>query len=255
MLAKRFIDTKAMVGNSIRVPGANAGEEALRAFEVDLAAKVPGLVRLPTEPDKVLETLRGRGIVPKEATEYSLDGIHQPEGVKLTDDQVAALRKEALEEGLTKSAFRSRAQRAVDAVVAQTRAVEEGKTALRKEWGAAYDQRLADARGLLDKTNAPASIREAVAAGNIDKDTANWLVNLDKSLGNESRAVGEQHRSQGQTALTPLEAETQIAEILKNPVLKNRATNPQLYDHMLKEVARLEEFANPELAASERRNA
>ncbi len=46
-LAKRFIDTKAMVGNSFRVPGEDASTEDWGKFNTNLIEKVPALMFKP----------------------------------------------------------------------------------------------------------------------------------------------------------------------------------------------------------------
>ncbi len=50
-LAKAFIDTKAMVGQSIRVPSKEAGADDLKSFHDSLIAQVPGLLFKPDMDD------------------------------------------------------------------------------------------------------------------------------------------------------------------------------------------------------------
>lgn len=243
-------DLRGKLGNAVRIPGPQAPAADLEEFEKTLTERVPGLVRLPQEEPKVLETLRARGYLPKAEADYSFDGVQVPEGVQLSDEVQAALRKEAVELGLTKGAFKARAQRVANDLAAVARAPAERKATLKSKLGAAYDERLAMARKVAEQTGAPQRVRDGLASGDIDEETVNqYAVTLSKMLGEARPVAGDQGgRGGGPQAMTPLEAEQRIEEIYRNPVLANRASNAQLYDQLVKELARLEAMAHPDLA-------
>ncbi len=62
-LAKRLVDTKSMLGNSIRVPGPDASEEDRQKFLNTLLEKDVGLMQRPdpTNDDSVMNTVRALG--------------------------------------------------------------------------------------------------------------------------------------------------------------------------------------------------
>jgi hypothetical protein len=212
-LAKVAKDLKAFQGTAIRPPGPEADAAAHKEFADRLSKATKGIVYLPDD-----EKLRGevepaiweRLGRPKEAKDYQADGV------ELADEQLDALRKEAVETGLTKAQFAKVAARVAAATKAAAAAASDQQKALREAFGADYDARMKEAGIIAEKTGAPASVRAAFAKGTIDKDTATYFLNLGKQLGVDTREMANQ-RSNGPTGVSKREAELRLSEILKNP--------------------------------------
>jgi hypothetical protein len=211
-LAKSYIATKALVGSSIRIPGPDAGEEAVKEYRDKLLKTAPDLVEIPKDPearrkveDSIFEHL-GR---PKEAKEYAA-----PQGAEIPEEILDALRKEAAEEGLTKRQFEARAKRAADFLLKANQGEKEAVALLKKELGEAFDERAAAARAIAEKMGLP---KEAL--GQMPAAQLRAWANVAKAVGGEAAQVGTQ-TSTG-SKLTPAEHSARANEI-RTRLLKER---------------------------------
>ena len=247
-LAKSFIETKSMLGNSIRVPGADAGEDARKEFLAKLTEKAPELVLVPTDPDKlaeVEESLWTRLGKPKEAKEYEPPKV---DDVEFRPEEIEVLRTIASKRGYTKKQFATLVKDVAAEKQAAAKALYDRKAAVKKELGFAFEDRMTSFLDVAEKTGAPPQLVAAIRAGDIDVATVKWLDSLAKSMGGQGRAVGEQ--SDGRPGkMTPLEAKEKIQEILKNPAYLNRGKNPEEHEVLKAKMAKLMPFAYPEDAA------
>jgi hypothetical protein len=213
-LAKRFVDTKALVGSSIRPPGPDASPEARLEFVTKLREKAPELVLIPDGDDEPAKQAReaawtrmGR---PKEAKEYSA-----PKDVELAPEHLEALRQEALEEGLTKAQFGARAKRIAESLAGVAEQQKGATAALKKELGAAFDERTASAAAVAAKLGFPETLVGALKSGAVDATTFKAFSAIAKGFG-ETRQVADQNGGAG-GKLTPVEAKAQRDEIMSRP--------------------------------------
>jgi hypothetical protein len=217
-LAQAFVETKALVGSSIRIPGPDAAPEVRKAFVSRLTEKVPELVMVADGDDDAAkaarEALWQRLGKPKEAKEYAL-----PKDVELPADALEALRAEAADVGLTKAQFVARAKRAAEAIGAGTRQFQEAQAALRKEWGAATDERLQAAAATALKLG-DAELAKAIQSGQAVPALAKLLFAVSKTTG-ETREGAGQGGNGGGGKLAPAEAEARLAEIRANAAFWN----------------------------------
>jgi hypothetical protein len=241
-LAKRFIDTQAMVGNSIRPPGPEADAAAHTAFRDKLAKSVKGQViylpedeaaRAALEPT-VWETL-GR---PKEPKEYAL-----PEGTDLAPEALEALRAEAKEEGLTKKQFQARAQRAAKALGEQAQAVKAQKDALAAAFGDGLDDRLKEIAVVAEATGAPQQLKDAIASKAIDVHTAKYLLGMKERLGVETTEIASQGKK-SVTGISVHEAQQQIDELITKAA---KEPDPQKRMSLMRRAGELEAIVSPDL--------
>jgi len=88
-LAKSYVETKAMVGNSIRIPGKDAGEDARNEYLQKLINNDPELMMKPdfANKEQSQEFFQTIGL-PQEFSKYE-----NPEGMKLPDDVEAEMRE------------------------------------------------------------------------------------------------------------------------------------------------------------------
>ena len=208
-LAQQFLDGQQMIGNSIRVPGPEAGEDAWKAFHEKLTTKVPTLIPTPDvdNPD-VMNTLYNKMGRPEEAT-----GYEHPEGVDAT--KFADFATLSHELGLSKTQYGKMVGALQDFTnVAQDKASQaftDGIRALKQEWGIIYEDNVQMVDSVLKGTEAPAQLMELGAEGKLDATTLKWLHNIGKQLGTEGINFNKDEFS---TRVTPQEAKARVAEIM-----------------------------------------
>ena len=217
-LAKSFIDTQAHVGNSIRIPGEDAGDEDRKAFYDKLVAKAPNLMLKPDfdNADQSKEFYRSLGM-PEQSSGYEMPQI---EGVDFPEDRANFLREVAHENGITSKQFKSFMEKAIQADLqadqANVQAREAGLKSLKQEWGMAYDDRVDIASKIADATGAPDSLKNAIREGAVGADTYKWLYQISQQLGTETMNLANQGDAAKNVRLTPSEASAQINEIMNN---------------------------------------
>lgn len=240
-LAKAFVDTKAFVGNSLRIPGPDAGSEDKKAFFQKLHEKLPQVTYLP-EDEKELEAVEGRLWEklgkPKDVKGYELPKDVDPQALGLNLDE---LRAAANTLGMTKKQFttyvKGLAGMRADALTKQ----QAAQAAMKKEWGAAYDERVSAILEVAKKLGGEDIVAE-VKAGRAPPSALKFLFAVTQAVGGEEREVGNQGRGGGAPTLTPDEAAQQKAEIMKRPEYRTRAVNPELHDALVRKVLALNEL-------------
>lgn len=188
-LAKAHIDTKAMVGKMVRIPGEDASVDDVQAFKDKLLAVDMGVIPTPDLND------------PAEAAAYYLkmgapenaEGYSPVEGMQA--ERFAALAQMAHAAGISDKQFQQVAQGMVAGDSTSNNAIIEGREAgmatLKGEWGEAYAQKFARAQRLAEATKAPESLVEAIREGNIDAATMRWLDGVAASIGGEGTNLQE----------------------------------------------------------------
>ncbi len=208
-LGKQFLDAQSHIGNSIRIPGEEAGQEAIDAFHQKLMNKTDLMVK-PTTPEDYQKVFQSMGM-PEDGKGYTV-----PEG---TEGNYDHLRDMALNANMTNKQFESLVQSVaqLDAVALESQQTQqaESRSVVEKEWGAAFDQNSSKAIALLEATGAPNSVIELAKAGNIDGDSLRWFHSLSQkmSVGEGPQAVEDVG---GNQAITPAEASAQLTEIMEN---------------------------------------
>lgn len=208
-LAQQFIDGQSMIGNSIRVPGPEAGADAWKAFHEKLTTKVPTLIPTP-DPDNpdVMNALYSKMGRPESPDKYE-----HPEGVDATQMGQFATLAHSL--GLTKSQYKSMVQAVHDfntkSADMETTAFLEGQRALKQEWGIVYEDNLQLVDQVMKGTGAPAEMLVLGANKKLPPDTTKWLYNIGKQLGTEGVNFSKDEFS---SRVTPSEAKARSAEIL-----------------------------------------
>lgn len=217
-MAKSHIDLQKMMGNSIRIPGEDAGKDDMDKFYQTLTEKAPKLMFKPDmdKPDDINKVLSAIG-TPAEASKYEL--TEDLDGYKVSDERMDGLKKQALEAGLTKAQFnkfvgslmKGEGAGVSDALSKRN----ESRSSLQKEWGSAFDDRQSSAVAILEKTGAPQELIEQAKAGELGGETLKWAHGLSTSIGTEGMEFGKQKDSSS-GRLTPAEAREQIGEIMRN---------------------------------------
>lgn len=244
-LAKSFVETKALVGSSIRRPGPDAGKEAWAEFRGKVLDGIPEAILLPEDPEALKEVeakVWGKLGRPEKPEGYTLEGVELAPGVKLNEAQ---LREGAAKLGLTKAQFKVLAAEAAASEAARLSEVTKAQGALKTELGSAYEERLRQAASVAESVGFPKSIVEAVRAGNVSVEEGKAFLALAKKLTTDPNQVGGQ--GHGPAGMTPTEAKAQLEEIMKRPEYFNPAQGRATHELLKKKVAELLPFIHPEL--------
>lgn len=246
-LARSYLESQAMLGNSVRLPSKEGGEDARKAFRSRMleVGKDYGLVPMPGADEDDMPVFRALG-APEKGEEYEIPQIESASGLKFDQTEAEMFRAVALESGLTKKQFKkvvtSMAKAREPAVAAQQQKFNEGHNALKQEWGQAYDQRLATVEQLLVANQAPEGLRAAAKNKAIDAASVKWLYGLLSEFGDTTELTGQGKRA-GTGVLTPSEALERVEEIEKR-MNKLNPGDPE-YDSLIKRRVELIGIANP----------
>lgn len=224
---------RSMIGQSVRIPGSEAGEEQLSEFYNKLQSKVPGLMRTPNpdDPNQVRDVFSKLGL-PEKPDDYNV-----AENIGIDSETLGAYRALAHEAGLTKAQFNKfisdlggRSKQSAEQTDAQRK---EDIAGLRGEWGAAFEQRAGICAKVAQRTGAPEGLCQAIEKGEADSKTMKWLYSLSTQMGSEGMNFTD-----SQAALpTPADIQGTIDDIMQNPQhpywVPNHPNHRQAVDKML----------------------
>ena len=223
-------DAAQYMGNSLRIPGPDAGDDKWSEFHAKVQERVPGLMQTPNleDPDSLNATFGKLG------RPEGADGYKTPEGVDLPPEQLGEIKALAHKANMTQHQFNDYLSTVSEthktAAEQATAKHQEAITALKGEWGAAYDQRVGQVADFL-KTNGttPAYVIEALEAGSLPADQVRWLHSLADTVSNEDGQFHRQEGDTGQPMLSPEEAKMRVAEIVDRMYDRN---NPPSSDEV-----------------------
>lgn len=241
-LAKRFIDTKAMVGNSMRLPTEDAGADDIQAaVDKILGNEKLGLMRKPDPED--IDGLNS--IYNSLGRPEDISGYQAPEGVDA--NAFGAMAEKAHELGLTKAQYENLSQAHAALVKGEVdAAITERNTGLQQlqgEWGLAYDEKVHRAADLVKLTKGPEDLMTAVTEGNVNAATLRWLDSLATQMGQEGTNLAQQIGGVHQQ--TPDELRQRANEIGKRLINEDMTQQQRtdLINKRLKLFEQLEAFA------------
>lgn len=239
-LAKAFVDTKALVGNSIRIPSKEAGEDDMKSFYDTMQEKIPGLMLKPDLTDdaamSALMISIGR---PEKEEDYTIPEV---EGLEISDERKGFLRKTALEAGLTVKQF----EKWVTGVhTADMTSITERKennqqevVGLRNEWGTAFESKYAKVIKVAEATNAPPEVIKALKEQTAGIATIKWFDGLVSSLGSEDFQLSTLPPGEG--GITPSEARERASE-MRNKLNEIDQSNPE-YQGMIQKIIKFDQL-------------
>ena len=143
---KGHVNAASLVGNSIRVPGEDAGETDKQEFYQKLINHAPNLMVKPdfAEKEQSAEFWQTVG-KPDDVAKYEM-----PEGVDLPDEVQQEMRQIAFESDFTAVQFdkwaKGMAERHNQTVEKSTTEIESQMAELKNEWGMTVDERLGAAK-------------------------------------------------------------------------------------------------------------
>lgn len=243
-LAKAYLDTKADVGRSLRLPGPDASLEDMQAFNISLMQKVPTLTAIPGEgssDEAINEFYRQLGR-PDEISGYKI-----PE----TDDPMAKaglleLATDAHKEGLSQDQFIHLADNMLNN---HKKAGEEMSTKqrddydmLKVDWGAGLEGKTKAVLELAKATDAPQAMIDAITNRTIGSATMKWLDSVVTSLSGDGSQINFQGAGHEDTRMSPAEANAQVEEVMN----KKEYWDPSspLHEGLKKKVVDLQRIAS-----------
>ena len=209
---------RQFLGQSIRIPGEEASDADKLAFHDKLQSKVPGLISTPDYKDaeatgKFYNAL-GR---PEKHEEYKMPTIDD-KGVELDSKPAEQFMPIAHKHGLTQAQFEGiitdMSGNNVELAVAAGVKQQEGVTLLKNEWGLAYEKNFNRIANVVKNTGAPVALQDAIVTGNIDPESAKWLLGIANSFKGESSNLIDDKSNDN--VLTPVQARAEISEIRNN---------------------------------------
>ncbi len=238
-LAKRFIDTKKMVGDSMRMPTSDAGVDDISSF-VDkiLGNDSLGLMKKPDSEvegsfDSVYDSM-GR---PSDA-----GGYEAGEGV---DAEIfGSIAETAHKLGLSKSQYENlslaHASVANDQLNSFNEKRDVGIKQLQGEWGGAYDDKYSRVTKMIDSLGGHEGLTNALSDKQIDSETLRLLDTIASQLGAEDSTMAKQMEASNNQTVD--EAKQRRNEIT-NKLINDDLSNQQRQDLQAKLVKLSEEIA------------
>lgn len=199
-------------GNSLRMPGPDAGDDDIAAFQTKVMAKVPGLMVMPNieDADNIAAHFGKMG-KPATAEEYKTPDI---EGFELSNSGEVKAQAHAM--NMTQAQFSSWVTNQAAGMAAQGTALtaqhEEQTGVIKTEWGAAYEQnQIAVGKLLKENKLTPPELVEAFDKGELPATMMRYLLNLSE-LGAEGGTFQQQTEG-SDTIPVPEEAMSQLTEV------------------------------------------
>lgn len=247
-LAKSLVDLKAYQGNSIRIPGEDAGEDAMKEFNEKLLSKIPSLMVKPNfeNEEQSTEFYRQMGM-PENSDSYELPEIEGIDPKEIDTETTAFMKGLFHSVGLNKVQFKKvseamiKEQHGVKIVAAEK--IAEGMKFLRREWGNAFDINMKASKQAAIDTGAPESLIKAIETNLIGADTLKWLHNIGTQLGGEGTQMGNQGDGGSNIPMTPSEAQIKIDEIMDNKEHPYWVAAHPSHDNALKNMVELQRHA------------
>lgn len=243
-------EMRSHLGQSIRVPTEEAGDEQWSQFYTKLQTKVPGLMPKPNmEDETAMQTLYRQMGQPEKAEEYKIPEI-DTQGVELQADTAEAFRAVAHKHGLTQKQFEGVVTDFtalnVNAGLEMRKAAQTDQASLQTEWGAAYDQNTGLVKSLAIKTNAPESLLKAIEHKQVDASTMKWMHKIATQFGGSEgvNLLNDDGGDQG-LVMTPAEAQEKINDMMNNKDHAYWDGSHSQHEQAVKRMLELQKFANP----------
>jgi hypothetical protein len=246
---QQMTEMKSHLGQSIRIPSSEAGDEDWKMFNEKLVDKVPSLMPRPNlDSDEGLTEMYKLLGHPESADKYT-----PPEIDKIDSNRVDAFRTIAHKHGLTQKQFQG-----VVAAITESEATaslehetkhNQAMQTLRTDWGLAYDQNMGKVKNLIKATSGPQQLIEAVESNKMSADVLIWLNEVASRLGEEETNLSDD-KSSGGEKFTRAEARSRLNEILGNKKHPYWVKGHPENKSAIIKVFELQKMANPEASTN-----
>lgn len=228
-VAKALVETKRLVGSSIRPLGQNATAEEKKQYVEKLLQTDPALIYAPDGDEDAAKRLYKKLGRPEKPDEYKFD----EDAVTAAGLKPVELRALAATAGLTQKQAEALAKVMVDANLEMKRGASLEQQTLDSKWGAAKEERTLAAKAA------------ALKMGLNDQEIAGLRPKQLEAFYNVAKAVGvnqNEFRQHGTGNVPPLdreEAKQELAKIRGNEVYWNRHKNPAEHERLTKRATEL----------------
>lgn len=202
----------AYMGQSIRIPGEDASDEARKEFHTKVLEKAPALMFKPNEDD--MDPFYASIGRPENPDGYQYEA---PEGKEVPEDFnnfAAVAHKHGLSQTQFKGILGDILQAQWDANEVAEHDHGESLKGLATEWGAKHDINMSQVGNFLRLTNAPSGIVELFSEKAMSVDEIKWLHSIANGTKSATELADMQDPSNDE--LTPEEAQVKIQEMLNN---------------------------------------
>lgn len=211
---KQMGDMRSHLGNSLRIPSEEAGDDTRNEFYEKVKTRVPDLMRRPdVDNDDVMSDVWGSLGKPETPAKYDLPEF---DDYQIKDDRAQQLKEMAHKANLTKKQFKALASDLLGldraGMMAANESVASDKKVLSQEWGEALDQRTRLAATIAEKSGAPTALITAIKEGNADAETMKWLYGLSKQMSGEGSPMADI----GNQVDAPADIQGKVDDVMNN---------------------------------------
>lgn len=225
-LVRTHDSAQRMLGNSVRVPGNDAGQDQWDEF-LQKVGKIDGIARVPKDPedDGWRDVLKKAGL-PEEPTGYGLEN--------------EALAQHLHEAGLTKKQAKKVADMMAESesarLEAQHQRAQEAVAELKKRWGDGFERHAMMAQHVIkmvDEQNGNTNLRDALERSDLGNDPA--VIEAFAAIGKllDEKPI-EKTGSGMRFGMSPAEARAQLDEIMANKDHPYHTGNKDAVDRVLR---------------------
>ena len=236
----------AHMGNSIRIPGEDASDEARSEFYSKILEKAPDLMPKPSE-DNMDAFYRAAGR-PNEASDYQYEA---PEGREVPSD-FAAFSEVAHKYGLSQDQFSGILGEVLGAQWNDLDSMQETHLTemkdLKSEWGMAYDDNMSAVKNFLRLTDAPDGIVDLLTSDAMSADEIRYFYNVAQAT-KSSTELSKQGPTTTPELMTPGEAQMKISEMLNNSEHPYWNSADPGHRRAIDRMLELQKMANPQKRA------
>lgn len=238
---------RSMMGQSLRIPGKEAGEDAIKEFHETVIKKVPGLMLMPdTGNEDAMAGLYRQLGMPEKADEYEIPKFDDD---KYNKEFATKFKGIAHKAKLNKTQFKELLKDMMgvekEAAAAGKQQLDESYLALSKKWGAAFDERLELVTNLATKTKAPEQFMTALKNRLVAPATLEWLHGMATAFGGSEGLDLLEGGETNKGIMTPAEAKAEIDDIMNNKQHAYWVAQHPQHQTALTRMIELRKLANP----------
>ncbi len=229
------------MGNSIRVPGEDAGDEDRQSFYAKIMEKAPKLMFRPD--DESMDEFYNSMGRPEDPSKYELE---VPEGKELPSD-FGDFSKLAHKIGLSNKQYKELMSGVLEQQWGNEEQVEvtqaEETKQLKDKWGKAYDVNLSTVKNFLRLTDAPEGIVDLISEGAMSATEMEWLNSI--ATMTKSKVELAEHEDTIPPVMTPGEAQDKIQEMLNNKEHPYWVAQDPRHKGAVQKMIQLQGYAHP----------
>ena len=205
-LAKSYLDAQQYAGGSIRIPGEDASTDDWAAFNSKLTSKVPTLLNLPSDETEARDAMYARLGRPDTKDGYKVEGADPDFLDWAHENGLSTAQVKAWHENTQSQTTQDNEDSDAD--------MQAANDLLKKEWGHAYDTKLAQAKNAVMAYADPETQQFLLDSGLANNPGMIRLMAVIGATLTEEQSAGI--NSSSKFTLSPTEAMDRINEVRRN---------------------------------------